>query len=253
MSRQQNDRIKWILCIISLGFLAFYFIILWESLRGNLLVHRLQPIHYSYNRKQLLNIYSTIRLICSLNTISKTCWRKLRVYRLNKRRKMRRGKRGTGKKWNKMFQHQPLRMSFHARMGIEKENLTEIDTNINRWLTSKLSSILISTMNAESLGNKHLQILDYFINHKIDIGIFTEIWINDECPVLISDLNSQSYGFTPLTRTQRGGGIGVMYNKNIKTPIMEKQEYSTSELLTVRLCVSGKNITHIWSVSCTTI
>ena len=155
---------------------------------------------------------------------------------------MRRGKGRKGKKWDKMFQHKHLRMSFHARMGIEKENLTKIDTNINRCLTCKLSSILISTMNAQSLGNTHLQILDYFINCKIDIGIITEIWINDECPVLISDLNSQSYGFTLFTRTQRGGGIGVMYNKNIKTPIMEKQEYSTFELFTVRLCVSGKNI-----------
>ena len=51
--------------------------------------------------------------------------------------------------------------------------------------------------------------------------------------MLISDLNSQSYGFIPFTRTWRGGGIGVMYNKNIKNPIMEKQEYSTFELLTV--------------------
>ena len=141
-----------------------------------------------------------------------------------------------------MFQHKHLRMSFHARMGIEKENLPKIDTNINRCLTSKSSSILISTMNAQSLGNKHLQILDYFIDCKIDIGIITEIWINDECPVLISDLNSQSYWFIPFTRTQRGGGIGMMYNKNIKIPRMEKQEYSTFELLTVRLCVSGKNI-----------
>ena len=33
-----------------------------------------------------------------------------------------------------------------------------------------------------------------------------------------------------------------MYNKNIKIPRMEKQEYSTFELLTVRLYVSGKNI-----------
>ena len=132
MSTQQNDRIKWILCIISLGFLAFYFLILWEGLRDNLLVHRPQPIHYSYNRQQLLNIYGTVRSISSLNTISKTCWRKLRMYRLNKRRKMRRGKRGTGNKQNKMFQHQHLRMSFHARMGIAKENLTKIDTNINR-------------------------------------------------------------------------------------------------------------------------
>ena len=60
--------------------------------------------------------------------------------------------------------------------------------------------------------------------------------------MLISDLNSQSYGFIPFTRTWRGGGIGVMYNKNIKNPIMEKQEYSTFELLTVKLCVCGKNI-----------
>ena len=79
----------------------------------------------------------------------------------------------------------------------------------------------------QSLGIKHLQILDYFINCKIDISIITEMWINDECPVLISDLNSQSYGFILFTRTQRGGGIGVMYNKNIKNPIMKKQEYST--------------------------
>ena len=80
------------------------------------------------------------------------------------------------------------------------------------------------------------------MTEKNDIGIITEIWINDECPVLISDLNSQSYGFIPFTRTRRGEGIGVMYNKNIKIPRMEKQEYSTFELLTVRLCVSGKNI-----------
>ena len=63
---------------------------------------------------------------------------------------MRRGKRGTGNKQNKMFQYQHLRTLFHARMGIEKENLIKINTNINRWLTSKLSSILISTMNAQS-------------------------------------------------------------------------------------------------------
>ena len=75
------------------------------------------------------------------------------MYRLNKR-KTRRGKRGTGNKWNKMFQHKDLRMLFHARMGIEKENLTKIDMNINRCLTSKSSSILISAINAQSLGNK---------------------------------------------------------------------------------------------------
>ena len=121
-----------------------------------------------------------------------------------------------------MLQNQHPRMSFHARMGIEKENLVKINTNINRWLTSKLSFILISTMNVQSLGNKHLQILDYFINCKIDVNIITEIWINDESPVIISDLNSQSYGFIPFTRTWRGGGIEVMYNKNIKNPIMEK-------------------------------
>ena len=45
---------------------------------------------------------------------------------------MRRGKRGTRNKWDKMFQCQHLRMSFHARMGIEKENLIKINTNINR-------------------------------------------------------------------------------------------------------------------------
>ena len=101
--------------------LAFYFIILWEGLVGNLFVHRLQLVHYSYNRRQLLNVYSTVRSTSSLNTISETCWRKLRVYRLNKRRKMRRGKRGTGNKWNKMFQHKHLRTLFYARMGIDKE------------------------------------------------------------------------------------------------------------------------------------
>ena len=41
MLRQQNDRIKWILCIISLRVLVFYFITLWESLRDSLLVHGL--------------------------------------------------------------------------------------------------------------------------------------------------------------------------------------------------------------------
>ena len=62
-------------------------------------------------------------------------------------------------------------MSFHARMGIEKENLTKIDMNINRCLTSKSSSILISTMNAWSLGNKHLQIWTMLLTTKLILAL----------------------------------------------------------------------------------
>ena len=116
-----------------------------------------------------------------------------------------------------MLQNQHPRMLLHARMGIEKENLVKINTNINRWLTSKLSSILISTMNVQSLGNKHLQILDYFINCKIDISIITEIWINIECPMLISDLNSQSYGLYHLQEHGEGryrGDVQQEYKKS---------------------------------------
>ena len=74
---------------------------------------------------------------------------------------------------------------------INKQNLISISgTN-----TKSTFEFKFGTVNAMSLNNKSLSILETVLDHKLDILLITETWINDEKSDVLGDRNSNGYTF----------------------------------------------------------
>ena len=95
-------------------------------------------------------------------------------------------------------------------------------------------------INVQSIANKNLKVLDYFVEQNLDLCIITEILLNDNCPTICADLNTDVVSFHPLTRDRRGGGIGLLHKKTLKLSDIEKEEYETLELASARVQVKNK-------------
>ena len=62
-----------------------------------------------------------------------------------------------------------------------------------------------------SLNNKSLSILETVLDHKLDILLITETWINEEKSDVLGDLNSNGYTFKRFPREDhKGGSIGLL-------------------------------------------
>ena len=132
------------------------------------------------------------------------------------------------------------RASFHGRSRVDYTNLINIKLMISRTLHTKTRQLAFSTINMQSIANKHLRVLDYFVVQNLDLCIITEIWLNDNCPTICTDLNTDAVSCHPLTRARRGGGIGLLHKKTLKLLDIEKEEYETFELASARVQVKNK-------------
>ena len=87
------------------------------------------------------------------------------------------------------------RRKFHEskfkQTGINIQNLIAIP----RTNTKSSFELKFGTVNAMSLNNKSLSILETVLDHKLDILFITETWINDEKADVLGDLNSSGYTF----------------------------------------------------------
>ena len=64
-----------------------------------------------------------------------------------------------------------------------------------------------------SLNNKSLSITETVLDHKLDILLMTETWINDEKADVLGDLNSNGYTFKNFPREDcKGGGICLLFS-----------------------------------------
>ena len=67
-----------------------------------------------------------------------------------------------------------------------------------------------------SLNNKSLSILETVLDHKLDILLITETWINDEKSDVLGDLNSNGYTFKNFPKEDRKrGGIGLLFSDHL--------------------------------------
>ena len=88
---------------------------------------------------------------------------------------------------------------------INKPNLI----SISRTNTKSTFELKFGTVNAMSLNNKSLSILETVLDQKLDVLLITETWINDEKAEVLSDLNSNGYTFKNFPREDhKGEGIG---------------------------------------------
>ena len=138
------------------------------------------------------------------------------------------------------MEYRQPRTSFYSRLTIDYTNLINKKLMISRTLNTKTRQLVVSTINVQSIANKHLRVLDYFLEQNLDLCIITEIWLNNNCLTLCADLNTDAVSFYPLTRVRRGGGIGLLHNKTLKLSDIEKEEYEMFELASARVQVKNK-------------
>ena len=138
------------------------------------------------------------------------------------------------------MEYRQPRASFHGRSTVDYTNLINIKLMISRTLNTNTRQLAVSTINIQSIANKHLRVLDYFMEQNLDLCIITEIWLNDNCMTICVDLNTDAVSFHPLTRVRRGGGIGLLHKKALKLLDIEKEEYEMFELASARVQVKNK-------------
>ena len=84
--------------------------------------------------------------------------------------------------------------------------------------SSSTQNIKAATLNIRSIRNKIEIILDLFNDLDLDFLCLTETWLSNNDTPIISSLNTDTHCFVHLPRDglHLGGGIGLLYNKNIK-------------------------------------
>ena len=114
----------------------------------------------------------------------------------------------------------------------------------------KYGNIQFCVLNARSINNKTLHIKDYVVDNKIDILAITETWLksDDDCYFTIRDICPQDYVFNHISRkTGTGGGVGLLFKKNLKIKKLQTRIFRSFELMEVLLysgCLSSSTILH---------
>ena len=138
------------------------------------------------------------------------------------------------------MEYRQLRASFHGRSSVDYTNLINIKLMLSRTINTKIRQLAVSTINVQSIANKHLSVLDYFVENNLDLCIITEIWLNDRCPTICADLNTDAVSFHPLIGDRRGRGIGFLHKKTLKLSEIEKEEHEMFELASAKVQLKNK-------------
>ena len=121
------------------------------------------------------------------------------------------------------MEYRQPRASFHGRLSADHTNLINIILMLSRTLNTKSRQLAVSMINVQTIANKHLRVLDYFMEQNLDLCIITEIWLNDNCLTICADLNTDTVSFHPLTRDRRDGGIGFLHKKHLNYQTLKRR------------------------------
>ena len=80
------------------------------------------------------------------------------------------------------------------------------------------------------------------MDNKIDILAITETWLksDDDCYFTIRDICPQDYVFNHIPRTTgTGGGVGLLFKKNLKIKKLQTRIFRSFELMEVLLHTSS--------------
>ena len=131
------------------------------------------------------------------------------------------------------------------------DNLINITITNEIW-NKAATTIRLATLNAQLVKNKDEMIVDEFIKTKKDIGLLTETWLKDtledQAWVNQSDLTQSNFKLQQHNwqGDRSGGGIVLLYHKNIEATLVESGHMSTAEyalwktiLQNKPLCIMG--------------
>ena len=110
---------------------------------------------------------------------------------------------------------------------------------------------MISLFNAQSIHNKEEMILDYLLHYKVDLGVITETWMNednesDKIWLQSADINKTQYCFSSCARKgRRGGGLGLVSWKSLQVKLVDSRECSTFQVAKWKVCMEKLVLTVI--------
>ena len=113
--------------------------------------------------------------------------------------------------------------------------LTTITTNTfiidTSAITTNIPHLKYATLNAHLIRNKVDIIIERFKDLNLDMLCFTETWLSTNDTPIIASLNNDIHHFVHIPRagTHYGGGIGILYNNNIKMTNNKDHEKLHSE------------------------
>ena len=101
--------------------------------------------------------------------------------------------------------------------------------------TVRNSSISLCLINAQSIRNKTVDLVDYVYENKFDLVAITETWLRDIDDAIRVELCPDGYKFVDFPRVRcGGGGIGLLYKNNLRVTTIrsgEEDSFEYSELL----------------------
>ena len=114
--------------------------------------------------------------------------------------------------------------NINTKRGINKSNLININI-VEPTFSQTPTNIHLSLLNAQSLKNKELMIIDYITQSNLDVCVVTETWFKDTDKMWIksSEFNKNGYKIRVHNRDERqGGGLALIHKNNIKVKDIDK-------------------------------
>ena len=110
--------------------------------------------------------------------------------------------------------------------SINTSNLIYPKTNVAITQDYDYGQWSLSVINAQSIKNKEILIMDYIIENRIEACIVTEPWLSDGDNIWIStsDFTKHNYNITVSNRqNRRGGGLALIYKTTQTLQVLKKK------------------------------
>ena len=119
-------------------------------------------------------------------------------------------------------------------LSLKQTKISKLNViSVSRTNTKSAFELKFGNVNAISLNNTALNILGTVLDHKLDILLVTETWINDEKSDVLRDLNSNGYTFKNFPmEDHKGGGIGLIFSDHIQINNLSHDNLTSFQYLT---------------------
>ncbi|ELT98964.1 hypothetical protein CAPTEDRAFT_186385 [Capitella teleta] len=135
------------------------------------------------------------------------------------------------------------------KVEVNNSNMVVVETAVRPTMVQGTAGVL----NAQSIRNKTLSIMDHVLEKEIDILAITETWLREGDAALATELTPSGYVFQHITqeareeedhdRIRRGGGVGILIRKDIKHELVKKESsYQSFEMIEMKIYVQNKSI-----------
>ena len=70
-------------------------------------------------------------------------------------------------------------------------------------------------LNIRSLKNKTTSLFDFIVSQNLDVLALTEMWLCNDDDIILNELLPPGYDIRHVDRGRRGGGVALIYKKDI--------------------------------------